>query len=332
MKIRFLREADLSEKALHITPMYAIVKMWIANKHSEKEENMKIRKVIVWLLCALLLIGLAGCSTAREGSGNAMSDSYITKEDVPADAEGTIVLPENRKLIQTVNMQVETENLDTVLQQINDRIAQLGGYIGASNVQNGSAYSGRRYRSASLTIRIPAKELDVFLNRVGEVTNIVSSQKTVEDVTLNYVATESRMKALQTEEARLLELMNKAETLEELLTIERRLTDVRTELEKVTSALKVLDNQVDYATIYLSISEVKEFTETSEPETVWERIGVGFVESLEGVGHFFVELFVFVIVALPYLVTLGVGALVVLLIVRAVNRRKTKTQKEEKKD
>ncbi|MBE6957962.1 MAG: DUF4349 domain-containing protein [Ruminococcaceae bacterium] len=292
---------------------------------------MKFRKVIPWLLCLVLLLGLTGCSTANESTrDNAVSDGYISKEESSGTGESATNLPTNRKLIQTVYMSVETENLDTVLQQIDDRIAQLGGYIESSNVQNGSAYSGRRYRNASITVRIPAEKLDAFLDRVGEVTNIVSSQKTVEDVTLNYVATESRMKALQAEEARLLELIGKAESLEDLLTLDKRLTEVRTELEKVTSALKLLENQVDYATIYLSISEVKEFTDVTEPETVWERISVGFAESLEGVGMVFEELFVFAVVVLPYLVVLAIIPVTVIVILRIKKRKKGKTTKEEK--
>lgn len=284
---------------------------------------MKIRKAIVWILCVLLLLGLAGCS-ANSAVGDTMSSNQLIKEQSAGGAESSVVLPENRKLIQTVNMYVETENLDTVLQQIDSRIAQLGGYVESSNVQNGSAYSGNRYRSADITVRIPAEDLDVFVDVVGEISNIVSSQKTVEDVTLNYVATESRMNALQAEETRLLELMTKAETLDELLTVEERLTDVRTELEQVTSALKVYDNQVDFATIYLSVEEVKEFTEVTEPDTVWERIGTGFVKSLKGVGNFFVELFVFVIVALPYIVTVAVIPLGIILIIWRNNRKKNK--------
>ena len=135
---------------------------------------------------------------------------------------------------------------------------------------------------------------------------------------------------MQAEETRLLELMSKAESLNDLLTLDKYLTDVRTELEQVTSSLKVLENQVDYATIYLSISEVKEFTEVTEPATVWERISLGFGESLEGVGNFFVELFVFIVIALPYLVTLGVITGGIILLIRAKQRKKAKATKENK--
>ena len=292
---------------------------------------MKFQKLIVLILCVLLLLGMAGCSAADYAANSGMSSDYIAKEEGALNADSSIALPENRKLIQTVRMEVETEDLDAVLQQIDSRIAQLGGYIETSNVQNGSAYSNKRYRSASVTVRIPAKDLSDFIDKVGELTNVVSSQKTVEDITLNYVSTESRMKALQAEEARLLELMAQAKTLDELLTVEKRLTDVRTELDQVTSALRVLDNQVDYATIHLSIEEVKEFTEVNEPENIWQRIGVGFTKSLKGVGNLLVELFVFVVIAIPYIAIIAVMFLGIALIVRLNKRKKSKKQAAEAK-
>lgn len=293
---------------------------------------MKFRKVVVWLLCLLLLFSLSGCGKSADTNGeNGMNGELIPPGNGVQNTESTAGLPENRKLIQTVNMRVETDNLDTVLQQIEDRTAQLNGYIESSSIQNGSAYSDKRYRSANITVRIPAENLDAFLDKVGEYTNIVSYQKTVEDVTLSYVATESRMKALQAEETRLLELMAKAETLNDLLTIEKRLTEVRTELEKVTSALKVLENQVDYATIHLNITEVKEFTDVTEPETLWERIGTGFVKSLKSVGNFLVDLFVFILTTLPYFVLLGIVPLTILLIIRRKKRKKNKISEDETK-
>lgn len=296
---------------------------------------MNIRKILVGILCVLLLFGLMGCGASEsmgDNASNQMGGNYISKEEVTTDADISSSLPENRKMIQTVTMQAETENLDTVLQQLDSRISQLGGYVEKSDVQNGSAYSGKRYRSASITIRIPAEEVDSFIDKVGDISNIVSSKKTVEDVTLSYVATESRMKALQAEEARLLELMSKAATLDELLTVEKRLTEVRTELEQVTSALRVLDNRVEYATLHLSISEVKEFTEVGEQDTVWQRIAVGFTKSLKNVGYILQELFVLLVVSIPYFIPLAVVGLCVLLIVWMVRRRNAKKVNKQQED
>ena len=291
---------------------------------------MKSRKWIAWLLCVLLLFSLTGCGKAMmDNAGSAAPGDHIAKEEGSIGTESTS-LPENRKLIQTVDMQVETEDLDAVMQQIDSRVAALGGYTEYANIQNGSAYSGKRYRNATVKLRVPAKELDSFVDKVSEISNVVSSQKKVEDVTLSYVATESRMKALQTEEARLLELLSKAENLNDLLTVEKRLTEVRTELEQVTSALRVFDNQVDYATICLTVQEVTEFTDNTQPETVWQRIGAGFKKSLKGVGNFFVELFVFLIVSVPYLAVLSAIVVVVVILLR--RRRKNKKPAQEKQD
>ena len=328
---------------------------------------MKIRKLFAIVLCLGLVLSFVGCGASANDMaynkdiafdqeiayGSAAPEASVedfvlyqydsSQKDVTTEAESPSLkeepssLPENRKLIQTVRMNVETEDLDSVLKEIDNRIAEFSGYIENSSIQNGSAYSGRRYRSADMTIRIPAKNLDAFINKVGEVSNIVSSNKSVEDITLNYVATESRMKALQTEETRLLELLAKAETMDDLLTVEKRLTEVRTDLEQVTSALRVFDNQVDYATIHLNIDEVKEYTNVKEPETVWERIGTGFMKSLKGVGNFFVELFVFLIVGSPYFVLIalmiGVPVVIILLIIKLITSiLKKKKDKEKKKE
>lgn len=302
-------------------------------------------------LCLLLVFSLVGCAAASKDvatdNGGAMYDPESAVEGDSAMnfwEDGSLTdnsaskeepsLPADRKLIQTVDMSVETENLDIVLGHIDTRVGELNGYIEASNIRNGSMYSGRRYRSAELTVRIPAENLTQFVDHMGEVSNVVSSNKTVDDVTLSYVSIESRMKALQTEETRLLELLAKAETMDDLLTVESRLTDVRTELEQVTSSLRVMDNQVNYATVDLYISEVTEYTPVEEPETVWERISTGFVKSLKGVKTFFEELFVFLIVASPYFVLIviliGVPVVIVALIIKLILRRNRKKKAQQK--
>lgn len=295
---------------------------------------MKMKTVILWTLCVLLLLGLVGCSAQMESVGSSAPDRNYASENITPEVENTSNLPSGQKLIQTVTMSVETENLDPVLDEIDASIAQLKGYVESANIQNGSAYNGETYRRATMTVRIPSKDLDTFLSKVEDVASIVSSQRQVEDVTLNYVATESRIKALQAEEARLLELVAKASSLSELLTMEKRLTEVRTELEKVTSSLKAMENKVDYATIRLTISEVKVVVEeVPEEKTPWERISVGFVESLEAVGNFFVELFVFLIVALPYLIALAIVPVIVLVVLKIrKNKQIKKFQESQKKD
>ncbi len=297
---------------------------------------MKKMTAILVTLCMLaaLLAGCGGASkspqafdAAAAAPAEAANGAYYDMESAKSEDGGltgdtdSTVLPEGRKWIITVNMSAETEDLDALMEALNGKISGLGGYVEDQDSYNGSMYSSRRYRSASLTVRIPAERVDEFTEEMSGIANVVSTNLSREDITLSYVATESRVKALQTEEARLLELMEQAETMADLLEIESRLTDVRYELENRASQLRLYDNQVDYATIYLSIDEVQEYTPVEEP-TVWERISGGFVSSVKGVGNGLLDLLVWVLAKSPYLVILGGVTVGVVVLVKKRKARK----------
>lgn len=298
------------------------------------------------LSLALLAVPLTGCGSAGKSAASydsGMVEYAVSDEAAMAPAEGAAMknsaadtgstqLPQNRKWIVTVNLTAETDDLDALRSALDEKIAALNGYVEDQSVYNGSIYdSGRRYRSANLTVRIPADSIDAFLQDVGGLANIVRQNKSIEDVTLSYVATESRLKALETEEARLLELLSQAENMTDLLEIEARLSEVRSELENYASQKRLYDNQIDYATIYIAIEEVQEYTPTEEP-SLWERIRDGFKDNLEGVGEGLLDVLVWFIVSIPTLVVLAVVVLILVLIVRRIRRRRKakKAAKQQK--
>lgn len=297
-----------------------------------------MKKWIALVLSLLLMAAmLCGCGAASDKAENAAAPNEAVRDEVGGTdmsytSDSTTdtkaqTLPTNQKLVRKVWMEAETEELDTLLTAVDAKISELSGYVENREVYNGSQYSGRRNRQATLTVRIPAQQLDTFIAGVKAGANIVSVNETVENITLTYADTESRRLALETEQTRLLELLAKAESMEDILKIEQRLTDVRTDLEEVTSRLRVFDNMVDYGTVYLTLSEVREYTVVEEPETVWERIGTGFMESLDTIGNIFVELFVFLVVASPFLVPLA-AAIVILVIFMRRKRRNKKTEEK----
>ena len=299
---------------------------------------MKIQKYMSLILAVLLAVTLCGCSSAvskdmavdnyysaLESGAAGIYDGANEKVEMPSNINAPLT---DRKLIKTVDLNAETEDLDALLEAVTQRVTELGGYVENQRVYNGSAYSSRRSRSASMTIRIPADMLEGFVDHVASHTNIVSRYVNVDDVTLAYVATESRVAALETEQARLLELMAKAETMSDLLEVEARLTDVRYELESVTTQMNVLKNQVSYGTVNLNVDEVVEYTPVEE-ETFWQQISGGFMDSLRGIGDGIVECTVFVLANLPYLLLIGAGvAAIVFLAKRSIRKRKAKKNSE----
>ena len=257
------------------------------------------------------------------GSSNSLTES---------GSNGSSALPEGRKWVITVNISAETDDLDTMLSELDHHISALGGYVEDQSIYNGSSYSTRRYRNAYMIIRIPAADVDKF---TAGIANVVSKETNRKDITLNYVSTESRLSALEVEEERLLELLGKAETMADLLEIEARLTDVRYELENYGSRLRLYDNQVDYATIYLDVEEVQEYTPVAEP-TFWERITKGFADSLEDLWDSLQDLAVLIVTSAPFLLVYGGIALIVIILIKKIKKAaklpKFRKARKEKKD
>lgn len=299
------------------------------------------KKVLTILAAALMVVTLfTGCG----GSNSAAYDSAMPEAGAPmespeyGEALGSVSnsvtagqTTNQQKLIKRVNINAETEDLQTLLPQLTNKIAELGGYIESQQLYNGSKNSAYRSRSVDMTVRIPAERLAEFTEQVEGAANVVNYSETTDDVTLQYADTESRVKALEVEQERLLELLAKAETMADLLEIEDRLTDVRYELESYASQLRVLDNKVTYATVTLYITQVKVYTEV-EPQTVWQRIGSGFKENLTDIGENLTDFFVWVTVYSPQLIFwITLIAVAVVLLKRRFKKTPVKKAPAEKK-
>ena len=290
------------------------------------------------LVLALLLL-LTGCGSSSMKSDTvaetwaASYDSGYGEDALENNGSESSLdnLPQGRKFIIRMDIDAEAQELEPALQTVTDRLTALGGYVEDQYIYNGSLYSGRRYRNASLTLRVPADKLPELIATVEEAGNVVSSSRSTEDVTLQYVDTESRITALKTEQARLLELMEQAETMSDLLEIESRLTEVRGDLERYTSQLKVLSNQVDYATVELRVTEVEKYTPAEEPG-FWARVTEGLSQSIVDLGRAIVDFISWLIIDLPYLAVIALLAwLGVGLTRRSIRRRKAKKQARKEK-
>ena len=299
---------------------------------------MKGKKLLALMMAALVMASLlAGCGAATDSVGNMKQEAPMEAPEAVMDQEagggllyGTTeesasTAAADQKLIKRVNIDSETEDLESLLPQITNKVGELGGYIEHQELYNGSAYSSSRRRNVNMTIRIPADRLGEFTAQIEGASNVVNYSESAEDVTLQYVDTESRITALEVEQERLLELLSKADNMSDLLEIEARLTDVRYELESYSSQLRTLENKVSYATVYLYINQVKVYTEV-EPQTVWQRIGSGFSENLTDIGEDLTNFFVWIVTFSPQLIfwAVVIAGAVTLVRRKAKNRRAKK--------
>lgn len=302
----------------------------------------------------LMLSVLAGCSSNYNksealGEGASMTETAAVYQEEPdnyaaAASEGNLdlvagtgethesqIADSDRKLIKTIWLTAETEDFDALLEGVTQQIANAGGYIQNKEAYHGSSYNTNRQRYAELTIRIPTAQLTEFVSQVSGIANITSSRETADDVTLTYADTQSRLKALEVERDRLLELLEKAETTQDLLEIESRLTDVRYELENAASQLKLYDNLISYSTVYLTLQEVQKLTPVEELST-WEKITTGFAENLQRLGNGLLDLMIAFLTSLPFLVPLGAVILVIVLLIRRSGKKRNKKERPQEEE
>ena len=278
---------------------------------------------------------------SQDKSDEAQADNGDNSGDTSADATGTTTSPDSsqpsytdtRKLIRTVSINAETENLDTIIGLIRQKTNELGGYIENSDTSQ-RATETATYRYSNYTVRVPADKLDQFTDAVKGDLNVLSMTENVDDVTLNYVDTTTRKQTLLTERERLLEFLASAESVEDMLAIEDRLTELQYELQSTESQIRTYDSKVNYATVYISLTEVKEFTPVEvKKDGPFERMKNGFVKSLKGVGNFFLELLIAIVSNLPQLLIFAalIFAIVKLIkkIIKAEDEKMKKAMKQQ---
>lgn len=224
----------------------------------------------------------------------------------------------DRKIIKTANMSAETKNFDEFLSIVEGYLIEKGGYIENKEMNNNTDFSGRK---CYLTIRIPEAELDGLMKKIGENATVTYENIRANDVTDSYNDNERQIKVLETEQERLLELLKKAESLDDILEIESRLTQIRYELSSYEQQIEEYDDSVSYSTLSLNVSEVERET-VAKDDSFFTKVSEGFMTSISDIGNGFTDIAVGFLSITPYLVLIAVILLVAYFVVKAIIKRK----------
>lgn len=264
--------------------------------------------------------------TLSESTSTEDTVSSGTAED--AGTGGSVqAVDRSRKLIRYEDYSIETKEFDEFVEALNKLVSETGGYIEYSEV-SGNDYGNTGNRYASYTLRIPVKELDGFQSKIQDMGNLVRQSERVEDVTLNYVDTESHITALKAEQESLIALLEKAEDLEAVIALQNRLTEVRYQLESYESQIRTYDNAIEYSTVSLYLNEVERETKTSE--TFTQKLSQRFSDSLYGVKNAASAFVLWFLGGIPYWVVLAVLIFVITRCVKKIRRRTKKGTETEK--
>lgn len=240
---------------------------------------MKNRKLLTALLLLCLALSACGASGMSAGSAN----SSTAGRDLPQESsvpqmpemdyggptsDGEIgFAPEeanggsggsyydNTKIIRTADLSLQSTQFDTAVEALNGLVSAQKGYFESSNFSYGG-YSSTGERWGEFTVRVPQENFDAFLSAIGDVAHVVSRNTGIQDVGEAYYDAELRLQTLETKHERLLALLERAELMEDIISLESALSDVEYEIQQYTSTLTRYDALIDFSTVHIELREV----------------------------------------------------------------------------
>lgn len=269
-------------------------------------------KKMVLLLTLTMLIFSMGCSAQKPVTyEESASTEAQTEMDTSAENGMSSESPKyggiqtNRKIIQNAFIQMETLAFDDIIIEIKEKTYEFGGYFEVMRVDGKRMDKNdiQQNRDANFVIRIPKEKYEIFISSFGDLGNIIRNELNSVDVTDQYIDTEARLEALKVQEERLLKILESATKIEDIITLEDRLSVVRYEIEGFQGTINKWDNLVQFTTVELSIREVNEMTQP-KPDTLLTRSIDSFLSSIDGVTVILKAMVVFLFGFLPYLVIL----------------------------
>ena len=245
-----------------------------------------------------------------------MMDSAVLLTDNPESSAGgtdsALALEDHeRMIIHNANVSLEVEQADEALDQLQALAQRFGGYVASSNIFNFDDFS-----SGFVQLRVAAAYLEVALAEIGEIGEVTSQGIDSQDVTLTYIDIQGRLQQYRSQESRLLEIMTQAYTVEDLVTIERELTRLRSQIESLSGQIRYFQQRTALSTININFFEAGHGNQGGVLNQLGQGISNGFSRGISTMAHSTTSLIVGFFSIIPALLVIIVIALIILLLVR----------------
>lgn len=306
-----------------------------------------MKKKVLALGIVLMMLLLGACSAAKSSLIEPeMKASYGVNEGFmrdsvesvapevpmasPEEPEEATGMPAERLVIKTAQMRVSVADPEIAMQTVAQLATKLGGFVVNSDMSSVGQGSGG-YKSASISLRVPTEKLDEAMEAIRKLAangkdGILSESVYGEDVTSDYVDSQSRLRNLEAAEKQLMALMENTDDLEQTMAVFRELTHTREQIEVIQGHIKYLSESASMSLI--SASFVAEASLKPIEVGGWKPQGTArqAVQTLINLGQGIADFFIrFSIVCLPFLIPLGIG---LFFLIRALKKRNAKKQAE----
>ncbi len=241
------------------------------------------------------------------GEGGVRTDSSNSYQPYAAPAatgtpsQGVYTNVNDRKVIMTASVQLETGEHDKVVNSIRGIATGAGGYVESSSTY----LTTQDKKQTTITIKVPAAQFESCLSQIKALGKVKSESSSGQDVTRQYIDLSARLKNLQAEEKQLSEIMGMSKNVTEVLSVEKELFRVRGDIESTQAQLNYLGSQVDFSTITVSVAEPQPVVEydwgldTAFKEGI--RAFIGMIGALIIVTGYLIPLILYFVIGLAVL-------------------------------
>ena len=285
----------------------------------------RFKKILVLALSIIMVLSLlAGCSSKGSTPPNTAASEDRAVGSAPGAPMPSPVTPESesqdygiippatsplepKKVITTIHLSFETIEFEKSNEELNKLIEKYKAYVENSNISYNHYYNEKMYRYGEFTIRVPKENITSFKTELNLIGHLVSENTNKQDVTKQYQDTESRLKVITVKEERILALLEKAEKIEDIIALEKELSEIIYEKENLKTSLINLDDKIDFSTIYISLQEVQKISDTETIDTTFgTRIKNAFKNSLYSFKRGVENLIITFIYNIPFLIVVAI--------------------------
>jgi len=255
------------------------------------------------------------------GGGGRTQNQVVTQQVTLNQVENSQTPPAvtERKIIRNADLQLESDSPEQSQEKITAIAESKGGFVVESQ-QSSSDVRATTRDTVSMTVRVPSDKFNEALEEIRkQASRVVVETVKSDDVTEEFIDIEAQLKAKRALEAQFLEIMKRANTVDDALNVQRQLSEVRGEIEKIEGRKRFLENQAALSTIKIRLQTPAAFSANSTG--FGYRLKESFASGFDAALNFVLGLVSFVIAILPFLIFI---VLPIYLIVRYFLKRRNK--------
>ena len=203
-----------------------------------------------------------------------------------------------RKVSKNAQLEIKVKSLDDSMNFITQKTNSYSGYIvnSSSNTPN----SDYEIKTANMSVRVPSDSLDKFLKEIKVHANETKHESIyTQDITAEYIDVKAKITSMESSEQRLKNLLDKTESVNVIVEVEKELSRLRAEIDSLKGRFKFMENSVVTSLVHIYMEEIPNPVSINDPSWNTRDIALDAIKALSSFGQFLVSVIVFIFVFTP---------------------------------